>query len=160
MWHAERVSQVICPSISAAGRAYLEAIVADRHRAHEHVAVARTVLHSDDRLTAVEVPRHSRCAVRRFGADSGASLRPERRPWAMTTDSSPSITTTSRRGPGTRPDQILASRNASTRLGTMPLNVRVGAFCSARGDERSGPIGTESPASRKCGAAGCELEIS
>ena len=44
MWHAGRMAQIVCPWVSAADRARLEAIVADRNRAQKHVARARIIL--------------------------------------------------------------------------------------------------------------------
>jgi hypothetical protein len=43
--------QIVCPLLSAEQHARLEAIVADRNRAQKHVARARIILHSADRLS-------------------------------------------------------------------------------------------------------------
>jgi len=51
MWHVGRMAQDVCPLISAEDRARLEAIVADRNRAQKHVARARIILHSAERLS-------------------------------------------------------------------------------------------------------------
>ena len=53
------MAQVVCPLVSAADRARLEAIVADRNRAQKHVARARIILASADRLPVAEVARHA-----------------------------------------------------------------------------------------------------
>jgi transposase len=57
MWHAGGMAQIVCPLISAADRAGLEAIVADRNRAQKHVARARIILASADRQSVAEVAR-------------------------------------------------------------------------------------------------------
>jgi hypothetical protein len=49
----------VCPLVSAADRAHLEAIVADRDRAQKHVARARIILASADRLVVAEVARRA-----------------------------------------------------------------------------------------------------
>jgi transposase len=51
------MAQIVCPLVSAADRARLEAIVADRNRAQKHVARARIILASADRLVVAEVAR-------------------------------------------------------------------------------------------------------
>jgi transposase len=51
------MAQVVCPWVSATDRARLEAIVADRNRAQKHVARARIILGSADRLSVAEVAR-------------------------------------------------------------------------------------------------------
>jgi transposase len=53
------MAQVVCPWVSATDRARLEAIVADRNRAQKHVARARIVLGSADRLTVAEIARRA-----------------------------------------------------------------------------------------------------
>ena len=53
------MAQIVCPLVSAADRARLEAIVADRNRAQKHVARARIILASAEQLSAAEVARHS-----------------------------------------------------------------------------------------------------
>ena len=72
------MAQTVCPLVSAEDRARLQAIVADRNRAQKHVARARIILHSADRLSVAEVARRvgvGRPAVwrwqRRF-AEAGA----------------------------------------------------------------------------------------
>jgi transposase len=59
MWHAGRMAQIVCPLVSAADRARLEAIVADRNRAQKHVARARIILASADRRRVAEVARRA-----------------------------------------------------------------------------------------------------
>jgi transposase len=51
------MAQHVCPLVSAADRARLEAIVADRNRAQKHVARARIILASATRLSVAEVAR-------------------------------------------------------------------------------------------------------
>ena len=51
------MAQITCPLVSAEDRARLEAIVADRNRAQKHVARARIILHSADRLNVAEVAK-------------------------------------------------------------------------------------------------------
>ncbi|MGH2618574.1 MAG: IS630 family transposase [Thermomicrobiales bacterium] len=53
------MAQIVCPWVSAADRARLEAIVADRNRAQKHVARARIILHSVERLSVAEVARRA-----------------------------------------------------------------------------------------------------
>ena len=53
MWHVGGMAQ-ICPLVSVADRARLEAIVADRNRAQEHVPRARIILGSAAPLSAAE----------------------------------------------------------------------------------------------------------
>jgi len=63
------MAQFVCPLISADDRARLEAIVADRNRAQKHVARARLVLLSAERLDVATVARRvgiSRPAVWRW----------------------------------------------------------------------------------------------
>jgi transposase len=98
MWHAGRMAQIACPVASAADRARLEAIVADRNRAQKHVARARIILSSAERRSVAEVARHAgvgRPAVwrwqRRF-AEAGvegllrdASRKPGKAPLAAAT---------------------------------------------------------------------------
>ena len=59
MCDAGRMAQIVCPLVSAEDRARLEAIVADRNRAQKHVARARIVLRSADRLSVAEVARRA-----------------------------------------------------------------------------------------------------
>jgi transposase len=59
MWHAEGMAQHVCPLVSAADRARLQAIVADRNRAQKHVARARIILASGARLSVAEVARRA-----------------------------------------------------------------------------------------------------
>jgi transposase len=69
MCDAGRMAQIVCPLVSAEDRARLEAIVADRNRAQKHVARARILLGSADRLSVAEVARRARVgrpAVRRW----------------------------------------------------------------------------------------------
>jgi hypothetical protein len=54
------MAQNVCPLVSAEDRARLEAVVADRSRAQKHVARARIILGSADRLTVAEVARRAR----------------------------------------------------------------------------------------------------
>jgi hypothetical protein len=58
-------NQGFCPWVSAADRARSEAIVADRNRARKHVARARIVPGSADRLSVAEGARRAR-VVRRW----------------------------------------------------------------------------------------------
>ena len=60
MCDAGRMAQIVCPLVSAEDRARLEAIVADRNRAQKHVARARIILGSADRLSVAEVARRAR----------------------------------------------------------------------------------------------------
>lgn len=53
------MAQSVCPVISAADRARLEAIVADRNRSQKHVARARLVLLSAERLDVVTLARRA-----------------------------------------------------------------------------------------------------
>jgi transposase len=53
------MSHEVCPLVSAADRARLEAIVADRNRAQKHVARARIILGSADRLSVAKVARRA-----------------------------------------------------------------------------------------------------
>jgi transposase len=53
------MAHLVCPLVSAEDRARLEAIVADRNRAQKHVARARIILHSADRLVVAEVARRA-----------------------------------------------------------------------------------------------------
>jgi len=57
MCHKIGMSQTVCPIVTADDRVRLEAIVADRNRAQKHVARARIVLHSADRLAVAKVAR-------------------------------------------------------------------------------------------------------
>jgi transposase len=53
------MAQIVCPLVSAADRARLEAISADRNRAQKHVARARIILSSAARLSVAEVARRA-----------------------------------------------------------------------------------------------------
>src|SRR5262245_50655062 len=59
MCHVGGMAQIVCPWVSAADRARLEAIVADRNRAQKHAARARIMLASADRLPVAEVGRRT-----------------------------------------------------------------------------------------------------
>src|SRR4051812_9742204 len=68
-WYGPAMAQSVCLVISAGDRARLEAIVADRNRPQKHVARARLVLLSADRLDVATVARRagvSRPAVWRW----------------------------------------------------------------------------------------------
>jgi transposase len=63
------MAQDVCPLVSAEDRARLEAIVADRNRAHKHVLRARIVLDSAERLPVAAVAKRAgvgRAAVWRW----------------------------------------------------------------------------------------------
>jgi len=53
------MAQDVCPLVSAADRARLEAIVGDRNRAQKHVARARIVLASAERVAVAEIARRA-----------------------------------------------------------------------------------------------------
>jgi transposase len=53
------MAHIVCPLVSAADRARLEAIVADRNRAQKHVARARIILASAARSSVAEVARRA-----------------------------------------------------------------------------------------------------
>src|SRR5687768_340901 len=53
------MAQIVGPLVSAADRARLEAILADRHRAQKHGARVRIILASADRPSVAEVARHA-----------------------------------------------------------------------------------------------------
>jgi transposase len=53
------MAQIVCPLVSAEDRARLEAIVADRNRAQKHVARARIILASAERLPVAAVARRA-----------------------------------------------------------------------------------------------------
>jgi len=53
------MAQIVCPVVSAEDRARLEAIVADRNRAQKHVARARIILGSAERLSVAAVARRA-----------------------------------------------------------------------------------------------------
>ena len=53
------MAQIVCPLVSAADRARLEAIVADRNRAQKHVARARIILGSAERLSVAEIAKRA-----------------------------------------------------------------------------------------------------
>jgi transposase-like protein len=57
MWHAGRMAQDVCSFVAAGDRDRLEAIAADRNRAHKHVLRARIILQSAERLAVAEVAR-------------------------------------------------------------------------------------------------------
>jgi transposase len=59
MWYVGPMAQDVCSWVSAEDRARLEAIVGDRNRAQMHVARARIILHSAERLSVAEVGRRS-----------------------------------------------------------------------------------------------------
>jgi transposase len=94
MCDAGSMAQIVCPLVSAGDRARLEAIVGDRNRAQKHVARARIILASAERLPVAEVAKRAavgRPAVwrwqRRF-AEAGvdgllrdATRKPGTAPW-------------------------------------------------------------------------------
>ena len=53
------MAHLVCPFVSAADRAHLEAIVGDRNRAQKHVARARIILASAEQLSVAEVARRA-----------------------------------------------------------------------------------------------------
>ena len=53
------MAQTVCPLVSAEDRARLEAIVADRNRAQKHVARARIVLASAERLPVAAIAKRA-----------------------------------------------------------------------------------------------------
>jgi transposase len=53
------MAQIVCPLVSAEDRAHLEAIVVDRNRAQKHVARARVVLASAERLPVAAVAKRA-----------------------------------------------------------------------------------------------------
>jgi transposase len=53
------MAQIVCPLVSADDRARLEAIVADRNRAQKHVARARIILGSAERLPVARVAQRA-----------------------------------------------------------------------------------------------------
>jgi transcriptional regulator with XRE-family HTH domain len=53
------MAQTVCPLVSAADRARLAAILADRSRSRKHAARARIILHSAERLDVAEVARRA-----------------------------------------------------------------------------------------------------
>src|ERR671918_1663776 len=59
MCDAGPMAQIVCPLVSAEDRTRLEAIVADRNRAQKHVARARIILGSADRLSVAEVAKRA-----------------------------------------------------------------------------------------------------
>ena len=59
LWHDAAMGQLVCPLVSAADRACLEAIVADRNCAQKHVARVRIILHSAERLPVSEVAKRA-----------------------------------------------------------------------------------------------------
>jgi transposase len=81
MCDAGSMAQNVCPLVSAEDRARLEAIVADRNRAQKHVARARIILASAERLPVAAVAKRAavgRPAVwrwqRRFAEAGGDGL--------------------------------------------------------------------------------------
>src|SRR3954452_7620474 len=63
------MAHTVCPLVSAEDRRRLAAVLADRNRPHKHVARARIILHSAERLDVAEVARRaqiSRPAVWRW----------------------------------------------------------------------------------------------
>ena len=70
-----RMSQNVCPLVSAEDRVRLEAIIADRNRTQKHVARAQIILHSSDRLNVAEIARLSVLVDPRSGAGSGGLPR-------------------------------------------------------------------------------------
>ena len=63
------MAQTVCPVVSAEDRQRLAAVLADRNRPQKHVARARIILHSAERLDVAEVARRagiSRPAVWRW----------------------------------------------------------------------------------------------
>jgi Homeodomain-like domain len=58
-WHTAAIAQIVCPLVSAEDRARLQAIVADRNRAQKHVARARIILGSAERLSVAEVAKRA-----------------------------------------------------------------------------------------------------
>jgi transposase len=54
------MAQIVCPIVCGEDRARLEAIVGDRNRAQKHVARARIILGSADRLSVAAVARRAR----------------------------------------------------------------------------------------------------
>ena len=75
--------------VSDDDRARLEAIVADRNRPQKHVARARIILHSAERLAWRRLPAAPASAGRRSGAGSSASPRPASTGWCATRPGSP-----------------------------------------------------------------------
>ena len=76
------MAQSVCLVVAAGHRARLEAIVADRNRSRKHVARARLVLLSADRLDVATVARRagvSRPAVWRWQLRRGRRGRPPAR---------------------------------------------------------------------------------
>src|SRR5688572_10153880 len=59
MCHARLMAQIVCPLVSAEDRARLAAIVGDRNRAQKHVARARIILGSADRLPVAAVAKRA-----------------------------------------------------------------------------------------------------
>ena len=59
MCHDRHMAQIVCPWVSAADLARLEAIVADRNRAQKHVARARIILGAAERLSIAEIARRA-----------------------------------------------------------------------------------------------------
>jgi transposase len=57
--YAFGMAQTVCPLVSAADRARLATIVADRNRPQKHAARARIILHSAERLDVAEVARRT-----------------------------------------------------------------------------------------------------
>jgi transposase len=59
MCDAGAMAQIVCPLVAAEDRARLEAIVADRNRAQKHVARARIILASAERLPVAAVAKQA-----------------------------------------------------------------------------------------------------
>jgi hypothetical protein len=59
MRHAGRMARIVCPLVSVEDCARFETIVADRNRAKKHVARARIILGSADRLSFAQVVRRA-----------------------------------------------------------------------------------------------------
>jgi transposase len=59
MCDAGPMAQIVCPLISAEDRVRLEAIIADRNRAQKHVARARIILGSAERLPVAHVAKRA-----------------------------------------------------------------------------------------------------
>ena len=67
--YATCMAQTVCPFLSVEDRQRLAAVLADRNRPQKHVARARIILHSAERLDVAEVARRaqiSRPAVWRW----------------------------------------------------------------------------------------------
>ena len=58
-WYTAAMAQIVCPVVSLEDRTRLEAIVADRNRAQKHVARARIILASAERLPVAAVAKRA-----------------------------------------------------------------------------------------------------